>query len=136
MQIIKDRQIYKNVFDTLLTKILKMERSHKHRFKNPLDGIDVTPIDLCFSVFPWAKFGKTKSGIKLNVKLDHSGHIPTFVSVTTANTHEVHSVKKMDFQKGDVLTFDKGYTDFKQFANYCNTGFTSVPDLERMQITK
>jgi len=124
-------EIYKNVFDALLSKILKMERSHKHRFKNPLYSIDATTIDLCLSVFPWAKFRKTKAGIKLNVKLDHSGHIPTFVSVKTANTHEVHSVKEMDFKKGDVITFDKGYTDFKQFANYCNAGIYFVTRLKK-----
>jgi len=124
-------EIYKNVFDTLLSKILKMERSHKHRFKNPMYSIDATIIDLCLSVFPWATFRKNKGGIKLNVKLDHSGHIPTFVSVTTAINHEVHSVKEMDFQKGDVITFDKGYTDFEQFANYCNAGIYFVTRLKK-----
>ena len=57
---------------------------------------------MCISI-PMGKFRKTKGGIKLNVKLDHSGHIPVFVSVSTANTHEVNSVKEMDFQKGDVI---------------------------------
>ncbi|HAK44317.1 MAG TPA: hypothetical protein DCO79_00110 [Spirochaeta sp.] len=42
----------------------------------------------------------------MNVKLDHRGYIPVFVSVTTANKHEVSSVKIMEFQKGDVITFD------------------------------
>ena len=124
-------EIYKNVFDSLLVKILKMERSHKHRFKNPLYSIDATTIDLCLSAFPWAKFRKTKGGIKLNVKLDHSGYIPTFISVTTANTHEVKTVKEIDFQKGDVITFDRGYTDFKQFANYCNAGIYFVTRLKK-----
>lgn len=124
-------EIYEHVFNNLLGKILKMERTHKHRFKNPLYSIDATTIDLCLSVFPWAKFRKRKGGIKLNVKLDHSGHIPVFISVSTANTHEVKSVKKMVFQKGDVITFDKGYTDFKQFANYCNAGIYFVTRLKK-----
>ena len=70
-------EIYKNVFDALLSKLLKMERSHKHRFRNPLYSIDATTIGLCLSVFPWAEFRKNKGGIKLSVKLDHSGYIPT-----------------------------------------------------------
>lgn len=123
--------IYENVFNNLLEKIMKMERTHKHRFKNPLYSIDATTIDLCLSVFPWAKFRKTKSGIKMNVKLDHSGYIPAFVSVTTANIHEVHSIKEMEFQKGDVITFDRGYTDFKQFASYCNAGIYFVTRLKK-----
>ncbi|HAK46217.1 MAG TPA: IS4 family transposase [Spirochaeta sp.] len=124
-------EIYENVFNNLLAKILKMERTHKHRFKNPLFSIDATTIDLCLSVFPWAKFRKTKGGIKMNVKLDHRGYIPVFVSVTTANKHEVSSVKTMEFQKGDVITFDRGYTDFKQFASYCNAGIYFVTRLKK-----
>lgn len=124
-------KIYENVFNGLLAKVLKMERKHKHRFKNPLFSVDATTIDLCLSVFPWATFRKTKGGIKLNVKLDHSGYIPVFVSVTTANIHEVNSIKKMEFNKGDVITFDRGYNDFKQFATYCNTGIYFVTRLKK-----
>jgi len=108
-----------------------MERKHKHRFKNPLYSIDATTIDLCLSVFPWAKFRKNKGGIKLHVKLDHSGYIPIFVSVTTASVHEVNSIRKMDFKKGDVITFDRGYTDFEQFASYCNAGIYFVTRLKK-----
>lgn len=123
--------IYENVFNDLLAKILKMERKHKHRFRNPLFSVDATTIDLCLSVFPWATFRKKKGGIKLNVKLDHSGYIPTFVSMTTASTHEVNSIKKMEFNKGDVVTFDRGYTDFRLFASYCNAGIYFVTRLKK-----
>lgn len=82
-------------------------------------------------MFPWAKFRKTKSVIKLNVKLDHSRYIPTFVSISNANVHEVNSIKEMDFHKGDVLTFDKGYMDFKQFAKYCSAGIYIVTLLKK-----
>lgn len=123
--------IYENVFNNLLEKILKMERSHKHRFKNPLFSVDATTIDLCLSVFPWATFRKNKGGIKLNVKLDHSGYIPAFVSITAASTHEVNAIKKMKFNKNDVVAFDRGYTDFNLFANYCNTGIYFVTRLKK-----
>ena len=72
-----------------------------------------------------------KGGIKLNAKLDHSGYIPSFVSVTTAQTHEVNSLKKMQFNKGDVVTIDRGYTDFKLFVTYCNTGIYFVTRLKK-----
>lgn len=124
-------EVYENVFTDLLDKILSMKRAHKHKFKNPLYSVDASTIDLCLNLFPWANFRKYKGGIKLNVKLDHSGYIPAFVSVTTAQTHEVNSLKKMAFNKGDVITFDRGYTDFKLFANYCNTGIYFVTRLKR-----
>jgi len=124
-------EIYKNVFSDLLGKILSLKRTHKHKFKNPLYSVDASTIDLCLNLFPWADFRKHKGGIKLNVKLDHSGYIPSFVSVTTAQTHEVNSLKKMQFNKGDVVTFDRGYTDFKLFATYCNTGIYFVTRLKK-----
>lgn len=123
--------IYEDVFSGLLGKILSMNRSHTHKFKNPLYSVDATTIDLCLSLFPWATFRKCKGGIKLNAKLDHSGYIPTFVSMTTANVHELSSLKKMDFQKGSVIAFDRGYTDFELFANYCNTGIYFVTRLKK-----
>jgi hypothetical protein len=123
--------IYENIFSSFLQKVISMKRSHKHKFNNPLYSIDATTIDLCLSLFPWATFRKNKGGIKLNVKLDHSGYIPAFISMSTANTHEVNSLKKMDFQKGDVITFDRGYTDFKLFAKYCTAGIYFVTRLKK-----
>jgi hypothetical protein len=123
--------IYENIFSSFLQKVISMKRSHKHKFNNPLYSIDATTIDLCLSLFPWATFRKNKGGIKLNVKLDHSGYIPAFISMSTADTHEVNSLKKMDFQKGDVITFDRGYTDFKLFAKYCTAGIYFVTRLKK-----
>ena len=51
--------IYENVFSAMLEKVQKLERKHKHRFKNPLFSIDASVIDFCLSMFPWAKFRKT-----------------------------------------------------------------------------
>jgi hypothetical protein len=124
-------KIYEQVFTGLLEKILSMNRNHKHKFKNPLYSIDATTIDLCLSLFPWAEFRKSKGGIKLNVKLDHSGYIPTFISMTTAKVHELKSLKEMEFNPGDVITFDRGYTDFKLFATYCSKGIYFVTRLKK-----
>lgn len=124
-------KIYEQVFTGLLEKILSINRSHKHKFKNPLYSIDATTIDLCLSLFPWADFRKSKGGIKLNVKLDHSGYIPTFITMTTAKVHELKSLEEMEFNPGDVITFDRGYTDFKLFATYCNKGIYFVTRLKK-----
>ena len=48
--------------------------------------MDATTIDLCFSLFPWAKFRKTMSGIKLHVAMNHKGNLPEFVTVTVRNS--------------------------------------------------
>lgn len=123
--------IYEDLFSGFLGKILSMKRNHKHRFKNPLYSVDATTIDLCLSLYPWAKFRKNKGGIKLNVKLDHKGYIPTSILMTTAKSHEVHSLRKMSFNEGDVITFDRGYTDFKLYSKYCDTGIYFVTRLKK-----
>jgi DDE family transposase/uncharacterized protein DUF4372 len=127
----RSSKIFENVFRELLEKVLMMQGTHKLKFKNPLFSIDATTIDLCQSLFPWAEFRENKAGIKMHVGLDHSGYIPSFVSVTTAKTHEVNEIKKMKFEKGAVITFDRGYTDFELFASYCNTGIYFVTRLKK-----
>ena len=127
----RSNKIYENVFKDLLTKVLLMQKGHKLKFNNPLFSVDASTIDLCFSLFSWAEFRKNKGGIKMHVKLDHRGYIPSFVSVTTAKTHEVNEIKKMKFEKGDVVTFDRGYNDFELFAKYCTTGIYFVTRLKK-----
>jgi hypothetical protein len=51
---------------------------HKFRFKNQLVSLDSTVIDLCISVFDWAKFRRTKGAVKLHLVLDHDGYLPCF----------------------------------------------------------
>lgn len=126
----RSSKIYENVFQGLLERILLMQQKHKLKFNNPLFSVDASTIDLCLSLFPWAEFRKNKGGIKLHVKLDHRGYIPSFVSVTTAKIHEVNEIKNMKFEKGDVVTFDRGYNDFALFAKYCNTGIYFVTRLK------
>jgi hypothetical protein len=57
---------------------------HKFRFKNDLYRIDATTVDLYLGLYDWAKFRTTKGGIEVHVKLNHSGYIPEFVTVTEA----------------------------------------------------
>lgn len=60
----------------------------------------------------------TKGGIKVHVKLKHSGYIPQFVILTEAKRHEVKELPRFKLKGGDVAVFDRAYTDFGQFANY------------------
>lgn len=123
--------IYEELFYSLFAKVAKHSTKHRLRFKNPLYSVDATTIDLCLNMFEWASFRTRKGGIKVHVKLDHHGCIPAFINVTTAKTHEVKQLRAMSFQKGDVLAFDRGYTDFKLFASYCNAGIYFVTRLKK-----
>ncbi len=66
-----------------------MQGKHKFRFKNKLVSIDSTVIDLCLSMYDWAKFRRTKGAVKLHLVLDHDGHLPCFGIITEGKVHDV-----------------------------------------------
>jgi len=126
----RSHEIYRDLFYSLLGRFHNNRKKHKFKFKNPLYSIDASTIDLCLNLFPWADFRKTKGGIKLHVKLDHSGYIPDFVTMTTARKHERKEIRNIPVKKGDVLVFDRGYNDFSLFSNYCYKGIYFVTRLK------
>ncbi len=75
-------------------------------------AFDSTTIDLCLSLFPWAKFRSTKSGIKLHTLLDLRGSIPAFISITGAGVHDVNALDDLRFEPGAFYIVDRGYLDF------------------------
>lgn len=108
------------IFETLFYKILSRCKDHtpkhKFRFKNPLLTLDATIIILCLSIFSWAKYGKTKGGLKLHCQLDHSGNIPSFMVVTDAIKHESPTAKReFPIIADSIYCFDRGYLDYGLF---------------------
>jgi len=77
-----------------------------------LYAFDSTTIDLCLSLFPWAHFRKTKAAIKLHTFLDLRGSIPTFISLTPGNVHDVNILDIIPLEKDSVIAMDRGYIDF------------------------
>jgi hypothetical protein len=75
-------------------------------------AFDSTTIDLCLSVYPWAKFRKTKAAVKLHTLLDLRGNIPAGISITNAKIHDVNVLDDLLFEAGAVYIFDRGYVDF------------------------
>ena len=77
-------------------------------------ALDSTTIDLCLSLFPWAKFRRTKAAIKLHTLLALRGNYPTVVIVTTGRVHDVNILDQLDFAPGSFYVFDRGYLDFSR----------------------
>ena len=67
----------------------------KFRFKNKLLSFDATVIDLCASLFDWAKFRRTKGAVKLHLLLDHEGYLPRYVHISEGKVHEATILKKL-----------------------------------------
>jgi hypothetical protein len=77
-----------------------------------LYALDASTIDLCLSLFPWAKFRATKSAIKLHTLMDMRGYIPTFIDITDGKVHDVNVLDTLPIEPGAIYVMDRGYLDF------------------------
>ncbi len=77
-------------------------------------ALDSTTIDLCLSLFPWARFRRAKGAIKLHTLLDLRGSIPTFIHVSDGKLHDVNVLDLLVFEPGSFYIMDKGYVDFSR----------------------
>ena len=116
-------QLQQMIFEQLLAKCQVLAASQpgtkkkkKFRFKNPLLSLDATVIDLCATMFDWAKFRLTKGAVKLHLLLDHDGYLPSFAVITEGKQHEVRVARQMQFAPGAIVVFDRGYTDYAWFT--------------------
>ena len=78
-------------------------------------ALDSTTIDLCLSLFPWAKFRTHKAGVKLHTLLDLHGNIPSLIYITNAKVHDVNILDLIPFEPGALYIMDRGYLDFARF---------------------
>ena len=79
-----------------------------------LYALDSTTIDLCLSLFPWAKFRKNKGAVKMHTLLDLHGNIPTFISITDGKVHDVNMLDEILPEAGAFYVMDRGYVDFER----------------------
>jgi len=77
-------------------------------------ALDSTTIDLCLSLFPWARFRRAKGAIKLHTLLDLRGSIPTFVHISDGKYHDVNVLDLLAFEPGSFYIMDKAYVDFSR----------------------
>ena len=79
-----------------------------------LYALDSTTIDLCLSLFPWAKFRRRKAAVKMHTLLDLHGNIPTFIRVTSGDVHDVNILDEIMPEAGAFYVMDRGYIDFQR----------------------
>ncbi len=79
-----------------------------------LYALDSTTIDLCLSLFPWAKFRKHKAAVKMHTLLDLHGNIPTFISITDGKVHDVNILDEILPEAGAFYVMDRAYVDFER----------------------
>jgi hypothetical protein len=109
-------QLYQDLFYAVLSRCRGHAPAKRFRFKNKLLSLDATVIDLCLSLFPWARFRRTKGAIKLHMLLDHDGYLPTYCLITEGKTHDLHAAWVLDLAPESVVALDRGYNDYALFG--------------------
>jgi hypothetical protein len=95
--------------------------------KETVYALDSSTIDLCLSVFPWARYRKTKAAVELHTLLDLRGDIPTFIRITDGKVHDVNVLDRHVPEPGAIHVMDRAYLDFQNLyrmhqssAFFCN----------------
>jgi hypothetical protein len=108
-----------DLFEKLFYQVLGTVSLHapgkKFRFKSKLYSLDSTVIELCATMFDWAKFRATKGAAKLHLLLDHDGHLPCYARITEGKVADVTVAQQLKLPKGSLLVMDRGYNDYRLF---------------------
>ncbi len=104
------------IFEEFAYHLITIARSARanevFQVKGQVYAFDSTTIDLCLSIFWWARFVKTKSGIKLHTLFDINTQIPAFIHITAAHVHDVNAMDLLFYESGAYYIFDRGYIDY------------------------
>ena len=87
-------------------------------WKQTVYALDSTTIDLCLSLFPWARFRRRKGAVKLHTLVDLRGNIPTFVRITHGKAHDVTALDHLPIESGSFYVMDRGYVDFRRLHRF------------------
>lgn len=131
---INERQpymLYEELFHKLFARCRGIAPRHGFRFNNKLYSLDSTTIDLCLSVFPWAKFRRAKGAVKVHVGLDHDGMLPSFITVSDGKTHDITVGRVLDLPADSIVVMDRAYTDYTWFNALDDKGIFFVTRQKR-----
>ena len=113
----RDCRIYADFAMSLIqtARTLYARDSFAVELEQTVYALDTTTIDLCLSVFPWAKFRQAKAAVKMHTLLDLRGNIPTFIHISDGKMHEVNVLDILIPEAGSFYIMDRGFTDFTRW---------------------
>lgn len=123
--------LYEQLAGKLYAQCQRSAPRHGFRFKNKLYSLDASTIDLCLSVFPWAKFRTTKGAVKLHVGLNHDGLLPAFMTITDGKIHDITAARSLQLPKGSIVVMDRGYNDYTWYNRLNSQGVFFVTRLRK-----
>jgi len=109
-------QIYHQLAMLLIDQARQLyhEDSDLEEVAESVYALDSTTIDLCLSLFPWAKFRSRKGAIKLHTLMDMEGRIPTFIHISDGRLHDINVLDMIPIMAGSIYIMDRGYLDFER----------------------
>ena len=124
----RDWQIYAEFAQVLINKARKLYANEDFglQLKRAAYALDSTTIDLCLSLFPWAKFRKHKAAVKVHTLMDLKGSIPTFIRITDGKVHDVNILDDLILEPGAIYIMDRGYLDFARLYTFTQNLSTFV----------
>lgn len=110
----RDWRIYRDFAMVLIQQARELysHDSFSVRLKRATYALDSTTINLCLSLFPWAKFRTTKAAVKLHTLMDLRGNMPSVIVISRGNLHDVNVLDELVFEPGAIYIMDRGYLDF------------------------
>ena len=106
------------IFEEYAYYMIGKARSRRIRDVFELGGnvyaFDSTTIDLCLSVYEWARFRRAKGGVKIHTLYDLETQVPAFLHITEASVHDVNAMDEIPYEPGALYVFDRGYNDFRR----------------------
>jgi uncharacterized protein DUF4372/DDE family transposase len=121
---VHDWRIYADFAQVL---IRRARRLYAHEplaveLKQTVYALDSTTIDLCLSLFPWAKFRRRKGAVKLHTLLDLRGNIPCFIHISHGKMHDVTVLDRLPIEPSAFYVMDRGYVDFERLYRFTLAG--------------
>ena len=120
--------VFEKLFYSLLEQCKLVTESRKFSFNNPLYSLDASVVNLCLSLFDWAKYRTKKGALKMHILLDNRTGLPTVVSITEGNIADVIAGRNMDLklEPESILVFDRGYLDHQWWYKIDSQGYFFV----------
>ena len=131
-------EMYEALFQRLLGRCQTVApRNKRFKFKESakLYLLDATMIELSLSLFPWAKYRKSKGAAKLHIGLDADGYLPAFVDLSEGKEHEINMARQLELPKDSYVVFDRGYTDYSWYQELTDSGIRFVTRLKSNAVT-
>lgn len=123
--------IYRELFFTLLQRVQNIAPQYKLKLPRKLFILDSTLIELCLQLFPWARYQKTVSAIKLHTVLQADGTIPTFLHITDGKRNDLKVAEKLPIASGSFVVFDRGYDCLNLYKSYTDNDIRFVTRMKK-----